>query len=98
MIDATVGMFFIGVLVLFLGTALAVRRSMRNRRRNEAPFRGYFASGNYCDRLRHSHLSEAENWSSDLQSRFTPFRLRNPRIDQFGDGARHLIDQDSETH
>jgi hypothetical protein len=78
MLNATFSMVFIGAPVLFLGIVLAIRRSMQNRRENAAPFRGYFAAGNYRDLQQHSDLSETEDWRSDIHPRYTSFRLRNP--------------------
>jgi hypothetical protein len=98
MLNATFSLLFIGAPVFFLGIALAFRRSMQNRSRNAAPFRGYFASGDHRDLLSHSDLSETEDWRADIQTRFTPFRLRNPEIDQLRGSANRLNDGDPESN
>jgi hypothetical protein len=67
---------------------------MLNRRRNSAPFRGYFASGNGSELLQHSGLGDAEDWRTDLETRFTPFRLRNPEIDELMERGSRLVDQE----
>jgi hypothetical protein len=97
MLNATFSLLFIGAPVFFLGIALAFRRSMFNRRKNAAPFRGYFASGNDRDFFQHSDLSEAEDWRTDLQARFTPFRLRNPEIDELRERNSRMMGQDPES-
>jgi hypothetical protein len=97
MLNATFSLLFIGGPVFILGIALAFRRSMQIRRENAAPFRGYFASGGPHDLLQHSDLSENEDWRADLQSSFTPFRLRNPEIDQLRERASRLMERDSDS-
>jgi hypothetical protein len=97
MINATFSLLLIGAPVLLLGIALAFRRSMQNRRENAAPFRGYFALGGDRELLQHSDLSETEDWRADLQSRFTPFRLRNPEIDVLRERANRLLDRDPDS-
>jgi hypothetical protein len=97
MLNATFSLLFIGAPVFLLGISLAFRRSIQNRRRNAAPFRGYFASIDNRDLLEHSDLSETEDWRADIQARFTPFRLRNPEIDELRQSGRPLIDQDRES-
>ena len=94
MLNATFSLLFIGAPVLLLGIALAFRRSMLRRRENESPFRGYYASGDDLDFLEHSHLSETEDWRADLQTRFTPFRLRNPEFDRIRERGRCIADHD----
>jgi hypothetical protein len=97
MLNATFSMLFVGAPVVLLGVALAFRRSMHNRRDNAAPFRGYFAPVSDRDFVQHSDLSESEDWRADLQSRFTPFRLRNPEIDELRDRANRLMDRDPDS-
>jgi hypothetical protein len=97
MLNATFSMLFVGAPVFLLGVGLAFRRSMQNRRENAAPFRGYFASVSDRDFLQHSDLSESEDWRADLESRFTPFRLRNPEIDEFKERANRLMDRDPDS-
>jgi hypothetical protein len=97
MLNVTFSLLCIGAPVLLLGVALAFRKSMHNRRENAAPFRGYFAAVSDRDFLQHSDLSESEDWRSDLQSRFTPFRLRNPEIDELRERANRMMDRDPDS-
>jgi hypothetical protein len=96
MLNATFSLLFIGAPVFLLGIGLAFRRTMQSRRENAAPFRGYFASVNDRDFFQHDDLSETVAWENESQSRFTPFRLRNPEIDDLRERAGRRIDQDPE--
>ena len=97
MLNATFSLLFIGAPVLLLGIALAFRRSMLNRRRNATPFRGYFASDDGRELFLQSDFGDAEDWRTDLQTRFTPFRLRNPEIDELTERGSRLINQGPES-
>jgi hypothetical protein len=68
----------VGVLALLLVVVLAVRSILGDREEKSGPFRNHFGSGYQSELLRHSDLSESEDWRADRQSRFTPFRLRDP--------------------
>ena len=68
----------VGVFAVLLFLALlAVKAVMDARREKSAPFRNYFGSGYQRELLRHSDLSESEDWRADRDSGFTPFRLRD---------------------
>jgi hypothetical protein len=72
----------VGVLALLLVVVLAVRAILGDRKEKSAPFRNYFGTGYQRELLRHSELSENEDWRADRQSRFTPFRFREPGVDE----------------
>jgi hypothetical protein len=95
MFNVTFSLLFVGAPVLLFGLALAFRKSMQRWHKNAPSFRGYFAAIDDRDFFQHSDLSETEDWRADLQSRFTPFRLRNPEpnTDELKEGASRLIDQ-----
>jgi hypothetical protein len=69
---------FVAAVFLILGVGLAVRAYLRNRREKVAPFRDYFGPEYDHDLLQQSAFSEAEDWRADPQTRFAPFRLRDP--------------------
>lgn len=70
--------WLVGGLALLLAIVLAVRAILGDRKEEPPPFRNYFDPGYQRELLRHSELSESEDWRADRQSRFTPFRLRDP--------------------
>ena len=74
------GQLLVGALVLLLAVVLVARAVVGDRRHKATPFRNYFGPGYERELLRHSDLSESEDWRADRQSRFTPFRLRDPDL------------------
>jgi hypothetical protein len=71
------------VLALLLATILAVRAVVGDRKEKSAPFRNYFGPGYQRELLRHSDLSESEDWRADRQPRFTPLRLRDTGVEEW---------------
>jgi hypothetical protein len=53
------------ILVLVLAFILAVRAILGDRKEHSAPLRNYFDSGYERDLLRHSELSDNEDWRAD---------------------------------
>jgi hypothetical protein len=98
MVNATLSLLLIGAPVLLIGIAMAFRRSLQSRHENAGPFRGYFAAIDDRYFLQHSNQSETEAWEDEAHSRFTPFDLREPGIDQFSAGSSRPIDQDHESY
>jgi hypothetical protein len=78
MFHLTIAMLLIGAIVLLLGVVLAVRAFIEKRNGEMAPFRDYFGPEYDRDLRRQSAFSDSEDWRADYQSRFTPFRLRDP--------------------
>jgi hypothetical protein len=76
MYHLTNAQLLVGILALLLAAVLVVRAILADRKEKSAPFRNYFGSGYQRELLRHSDLSESEDWRADRQSRSTPFRLR----------------------
>lgn len=74
--------WLVGGLALLLAIVLAVRAILGDRKEEPPPFRNYFDPGYQRELLRHSELSESEDWQAEQQSRFTPFRLREPGVDE----------------
>jgi hypothetical protein len=72
----------LAILALVLAVILATRSILGDRREKHAPFRNYFGAGYQRELLRHSELSESENWRADQESRFTPLNLRNRAVDE----------------
>jgi hypothetical protein len=70
------------VLALALAVILVARSILGDRKEKSAPFRNYFGPGYQRELLRHSELSESEDWQADRESRFTPFRLRSLAVDE----------------
>ena len=71
--------FLASCLVLFLIIVFTLARFLLKRRAKTPPFLNYFGS-EYDRVLRQlSSMSDGEDWRSDRQSRFTPFRLRDSR-------------------
>jgi hypothetical protein len=77
MYHLTDAQFLVGVLALLLVAVLGVRAIFDDRKAKSAPFRNYFDPGYRRELLRHSDLSEREDWQAERQSRFTPFRFRD---------------------
>ncbi len=71
-------LLLVGIFVLIFGIAMVVRALFKFRRKRSVPFRDYFGPEYNRDLLRHSALSETEDWRVDRRSRFAPFRLRDP--------------------
>jgi hypothetical protein len=72
-----------GVFAVLLWLALlAAKAVLDSRKEKSAPFRNYFGSGYERELLRHSDLSESEDWRADRESRSTPFRLRETSLDE----------------
>jgi hypothetical protein len=68
----------LGALALFSIVVIAICARLMNRER-ESSFSSEFFGPNYQrDLLRYSDLSEMENMQNEYQSRFTPFRFRDP--------------------
>jgi hypothetical protein len=85
MYHLTDGQLLVGVLALLL-VVLAVRTVFDYRNEQSAPYRKeqfaisrtYFSSGYQRDLLQLSELSENDDWRPEHETRFTPFRLRDP--------------------
>jgi hypothetical protein len=73
---------FLSILALALAVILGVRSVLGDRKEKSAPFRNYFGSGYQRELLRHSELSESEEWRTDLESRFARLRQRDPSVDE----------------
>lgn len=88
----------LGILVLVLAAILAARSILGDRRERPAPFRNYFGSSYQRELLRHSELSESEDWRADRESRFTPLRLRDKGIDgrRFRGSSAHPSDHETD--
>jgi len=86
----TYGLLLFGAFVLIFGIAIAVDALVDKDRKEEPPFRNYFGAEYDRDMLQHSSASESEAWQADLDSRFTPFRLRDRRT-----GERRGSDADA---
>jgi hypothetical protein len=81
MYHITDAQLLVGVLVILLLLALlAFKAVFDTRREKSASFRNYFGSGYQRELLRHSDLSESEDWRADRDSRFTPIRLRETSL------------------
>ncbi len=73
----------VGVFALILLLVLlAVKAVFDARKEKSESLRNYFGSGYQRELLRHSDLSESEDWRAERESRFTPFRLRNASVDE----------------
>jgi hypothetical protein len=79
MYHLTDAQLLVGVLALLLVAVLAVRAFLGDRKEKSAPIRNYFGSGYQRELLRHSELSESDDWRAERESRFTPFRLRDQK-------------------
>lgn len=73
----TIWQSLVGGFVLILVIVFAIAGILRNRMAKTPPFLNYFGSKYDRDLLQHSSMSESEDWRSDRQPRFTPFRLRD---------------------
>jgi hypothetical protein len=76
-------LLLVSAIILIPGIVMAFRAHLQNRRENAAPFRDYFGPQYDRELLRHSELSESEDWQADPHSRFAPFRLRDPDTMRF---------------
>jgi hypothetical protein len=94
--NATFSLLFIGAPVFLIGIVLAFRKSMRNRRRKAAPFRGYFAT--IDDRYFLQNTRESDDWEQESQSRFAPFKLRNVDRDLANPGVHNSVFFDGESN
>ena len=72
----------VGVLAVLLAVILVARAIVGDRKEKSAPFRNYFGTGYQRELLRHSDLSESDDWRADRQSRFMPFRSRDTGVDE----------------
>jgi hypothetical protein len=78
-------LLLVGAFVLVIGMVYAVRVLLQNRREQAAPFRNYFSTEYDSELLRHSALSEDEDWLADRHPRSSNpdrailARLRAPR-------------------
>jgi hypothetical protein len=80
MFDFNNAQLLIGVLALVLAAILAAKSILGDRQKKSAPFRNYFGAEYRRDLLRHSDLSESDDWRADRDIRFTPFRLRDDAV------------------
>ena len=76
MYHITNAQLLLGILALALAVILAVRSILGDRKEKSTPFRNYFGPGYHRELLRHSDLSESDDWRSENGRRFTPFRIR----------------------
>jgi hypothetical protein len=75
-------MLFVAVSFLILGVGLAVRVFLGSRREKPAQFRDYFGPQFDGGLQRQSAFSDTEDWPTDRQPRFAPFRLRGSETSQ----------------
>lgn len=78
MYDSTNFYLLLGALVLFCIVVIAICTRLMNRQRESSFSSEFFGSDYRRDLQRYSDLSEIENSQAEYQSRFTPFRFRDP--------------------
>ena len=72
----------IGASVVILAIVIAVSAFLVSRREKPAPFCDYFGPEYDRDLLQQSAFSETEDWLADRHARFSPFRLRDPAVNE----------------
>ncbi len=78
MYDSTNFYLLLGALVLFCIVVIAICARIMNRESESSFSTEFFGPSYRRDLQRYSDLSEMENSQAELQSRFTPFRFRDP--------------------
>jgi hypothetical protein len=73
---------FLAAFAIFLLVIMAICAFLMNRGRDSSYTSEYFGPNYQNDLQRHSDMSETEDRQSEYQSRFTPFRLRDPNAEQ----------------
>jgi hypothetical protein len=77
----TISLATVGAFVLILGTVMAVRAYLKNRREYVAPFRNYFGTEYNRDLLRQSSWCDDEK-PYDRQNRIDAVGIRNRRVNE----------------
>lgn len=99
MVHITDVQLLVGVLaVLLLLGLLAAKAIIEARKERSAPFRNYFDAGYQRELIRHSDLSECEDWRAERESRFTPLRLRDSGFEEQRINVRSANRRDREAN
>jgi hypothetical protein len=77
----TISLAIVGAFVLILGTIMAIRTYLKNRREEVAPFRNYFGAEYSRDLLRQSSWCDDEKLY-DRQNRIDAVGIRNRRVNE----------------
>jgi hypothetical protein len=72
----------LGALALFCIVVIAICAHLMNRERDSSNSPDFFGPNYQSELLRFSALSDAEDSQAVYQSRFTPFRLRDPNSER----------------